>query len=161
MSALEEDASPGPALLVEKLPHAIHKGQQARRDFDERSLEGGPVDFPDADNYLARLGHAAAQIEEVGSAAVQAALSEHVTNVAQFIVSVPVLLTNGVIVLGCLMYLLILSPRVFLVTVPFIVLGSLGYHRAHLRAIRDLRAGAAAQRDRLSRAAHRRGPARN
>lgn len=94
------------------------------------------------------LGAPLRQIEEVGSAAVQAALSEHVTNVAQFFVSVPVLLTNGVIVLGCLMYLLILSPRVFLVTVPFIVLGSLGYHHAHLRAIRDLRAGAAAQ-DRL------------
>ena len=88
------------------------------------------------------------QIEQIGSPAVQSALSEHTASVSQFFVNMPVLLTNGVIVVGCLIYLTFLSPQVFLVTLPFVALGSVGYHLVHVRAITYLRSGAAEQ-DRL------------
>jgi putative pyoverdin transport system ATP-binding/permease protein len=87
-------------------------------------------------------------LEQVGSAKVQAALSEHSASVGQFFVSLPSLLTNGASVLGCLVYLIVLSPRIFLLTLLLVALGSVGYHLTHLRAIRYLRAGAAEQ-DRL------------
>jgi putative pyoverdin transport system ATP-binding/permease protein len=84
-------------------------------------------------------------LEQVGAPRVQSALSEHTTRVTEFFVNVPTLLMNGAIVVGCLTYLVVLSPRIFLVTLPFIALGALGYHLAHLKAIRYLRAGAAEQ----------------
>ena len=84
-------------------------------------------------------------LEQVGIPRVQSALSEHTTRVTEFFISVPALLTNGVIVIGCLIYLVLLSPRIFLVTLPFVVLGAFAYHLAHLRAIKYLRAGAADQ----------------
>ncbi len=80
-------------------------------------------------------------LEEVGPPRVQAALSEHAGQVAEFFVSLPMLVTNGTIVVGCLVYLVVLSPQVFLVTLPFIVLGALAYHLANLKAIGYLRAG--------------------
>ncbi len=85
------------------------------------------------------------QLEEVGSARVFSALSEPATRVSEFFVIVPALLTNGAIVIGCLAYLVLLSPRIFLVTVPFLLLAAPAYHVAHLRAIRHLRAGAEEQ----------------
>ncbi len=41
--------------------------------------------------------------------------------------------------------MLFLSPRIFLVTLPFVALGALGYHLANLKAIKHLRAGTAEQ----------------
>ncbi|MFC4314143.1 cyclic peptide export ABC transporter [Steroidobacter flavus] len=84
-------------------------------------------------------------LERVGSASVQSALSEHTASVTQFFVSVPALLTSGAIVVGCLIYLMVLSPRIFLVTLPFVALGAFGYHLAHLKAINYLRSGTAEQ----------------
>jgi putative ATP-binding cassette transporter len=85
------------------------------------------------------------QLEQVGPSQVQSALSEHTSRVTDFFVSVPTLLTNGVIVLGGLIYLVLLSPRIFLITVPFVALGALGYHLVHLKAIHYLRVGTAEQ----------------
>jgi putative ATP-binding cassette transporter len=87
-------------------------------------------------------------LERVGSARVQSALSEHSTNVAQFFVSLPVILTNTVVVVGCLCYLALLSWQIFLMAIAVIGLGSIGYHLAHLRAIRLLDQ-ASTEQDRL------------
>ena len=78
------------------------------------------------------------QLEQLGAARVQSALSEHCTRVAEFFVSFPIILTNAIIVMGCLAYLALLSWQVFLLAVLVIGFGSVGYHLAHLRAIRHL-----------------------
>ena len=78
------------------------------------------------------------QLELLGAARVQSALSEHCTRVAEFFVSFPVILTNAVVVAGCLVYMAFLSWQVFLLAILVIGFGSLGYHLAHLRAIRHL-----------------------
>ncbi|MDO5103951.1 MAG: cyclic peptide export ABC transporter [Lautropia sp.] len=88
------------------------------------------------------------QLEELGGAKVQSALSEHSTTVAEFFVNLPVILVNAITVLGCLIYLAWLSWTVFLAAVVVIGLGSLGYHLVHLRAIRHLEA-ASKEQDRL------------
>lgn len=77
-------------------------------------------------------------LEKIGSAKIHSALSEHSANVAEFFVSVPAILTNAVIVAGCLVYMALLSWQVFIMAIVVIGLGSLGYHFAHLRAIRHL-----------------------
>lgn len=87
-------------------------------------------------------------LELIGAGRVQSALSEHSTRVAEFFVSFPIILTNAVIVAGCLVYMALLSWQVFLLAVVVIGLGSLGYHLAHLRAIRHLNV-AAEEQDRL------------
>ncbi len=78
------------------------------------------------------------QLESLGAARIQSALSEHCTRVAEFFVSFPVILTNAVVVIGCLIYMAFLSWQVFLLAILVIGFGSLGYHLAHLRAIRHL-----------------------
>jgi putative ATP-binding cassette transporter len=88
------------------------------------------------------------RIEEVGGPRVQSALSEHSANVAEFFVSLPAILVNAIIVGGCLVYMAWLSWQVFLAAAVVIGLGSLGYHLAHLRAIRHLD-DASKEQDRL------------
>lgn len=88
------------------------------------------------------------RLEEIGGPRVQSALSEHSTKVADFFVSVPAILVNAVTVAGCLLYMAWLSWHVFLAAALLVVLGSLGYHFAHLRAIRHLEA-ASREQDRL------------
>nr|WP_218863622.1 ATP-binding cassette domain-containing protein [Pigmentiphaga litoralis] len=78
------------------------------------------------------------RLEEIGGPRVQSALSEHSTQVAEFFVSFPTILVNAIIVTGCLVYMALLSWYVFLAAVVVIGLGSVGYHLAHLRAIRHL-----------------------
>lgn len=87
-------------------------------------------------------------LEQVGAAKVQSALADNVTDVARFFVSVPNILTNGVIVLGCLVYLAMLSSDVFLAAVGVIFLGSLGYLLAQRKAARHLES-ASREQDRL------------
>ncbi len=88
------------------------------------------------------------RLEILGGARVQSALSEHSTNVAQFFVSLPAILTNSVIVIGCMFYMAMLSWKIFLAAVIMIGLGSLGYHLAHLKAIKHL-SKASKEQDRL------------
>ncbi|NRR28590.1 cyclic peptide export ABC transporter [Oxalobacteraceae bacterium] len=78
------------------------------------------------------------RLEALGGARVQSALSEHSAHVADFFVSAPSILINGIVVLGCLSYMAWLSWQVFCAAVLVIGLGSLGYHLAHLRAIGHL-----------------------
>lgn len=89
-----------------------------------------------------------AHFERVGSARIQSALTEHSNNVAVLFVSLPVILTNTVIVVGCLGYLAMLSWQVFLFALGVIGLGAVGYHLVHLRAIRYLQS-ASSEQDRL------------
>ncbi|MGS1107008.1 cyclic peptide export ABC transporter [Achromobacter anxifer] len=88
------------------------------------------------------------RLEEIGGPKVQSALSEHSARVAEFFVSFPTILVNAIIVAGCLAYMAWLSWQVFLAAVVVIGLGSLGYHLAHLRAIRHLEV-ASKEQDRL------------
>ena len=101
----------------------------------------------DLRRHIAERANAAGfrQLEQVGAARVQSALAEHATSVAQFFVSMPTILTNAVIVVGCLVYLALLSWQVFLIAIVVIGLGSVGYHLAHLRAIRHLNVAAREQ----------------
>ena len=78
------------------------------------------------------------RLERLGGPKIQSVLSEHSANVAQFFVSLPAILTNAVIVTGCMIYMALLSWPVFLVAVLMIGLGSLCYHLVHLQAIRHL-----------------------
>lgn len=78
------------------------------------------------------------QLEVLGAARIQSALSEHCTRVAEFFVSFPVILTNAVVVIGCLVYMAVLSWQVFILAILVIGIGSLGYHLVHLRAIQHL-----------------------
>ncbi|MCW4148798.1 cyclic peptide export ABC transporter [Halomonas sp. 18H] len=89
-----------------------------------------------------------AHFERVGSARIQSALTEHSNNVAVLFVSLPVILTNTVIVVGCLGYLAMLSWQVFLFALGVIGLGAVGYHLVHLRAIHYLQT-ASSEQDRL------------
>ncbi|MCO7245654.1 cyclic peptide export ABC transporter [Halomonas sp. Mc5H-6] len=89
-----------------------------------------------------------AHFERAGSARIQSALTEHSNNVAVLFVSLPVILTNTVIVVGCLGYLAMLSWQVFLFALGVIGLGAVGYHLVHLRAIRYLQS-ASSEQDRL------------
>jgi putative ATP-binding cassette transporter len=87
-------------------------------------------------------------LETVGAARIQSALAEHCTRVAEFFVSFPIILMNAVIVAGCLLYMAWLSWQVFLLAIIVVGLGSVGYHLAHLRAIRHLN-NASLEQDRL------------
>ena len=88
------------------------------------------------------------RLEEIGGPRVQSALSEHSARVAEFFVTFPAILVNAIVVAGCLVYMAWLSWQVFLAAALLIVLGSLGYHLAHLRAIGHLSA-ASKEQDRL------------
>lgn len=88
------------------------------------------------------------RLEEIGGPRVQSALSEHSATVAEFFVSFPAILVNAIVVAGCLTYMAWLSWQIFLAAAVVIGLGSLGYHLAHLRAIRHLDA-ASKEQDRL------------
>lgn len=88
------------------------------------------------------------RLEEIGGGRVQSALSEHSARVAEFFVSMPAILVNAITVGGCLVYLAWLSWQVFLAAAGVIALGSLGYHFAHLRALRHLEC-ASKEQDRL------------
>lgn len=116
-------------ILFERLAHGVHA--QTRSFICERVLH---ADY--------------ARLEQVGAPAIQAALTEHSTNVSSFFVSFPAILTNAIVVTGCLIYMATLSGQVFACAALVIGLGALGYHLAHLRAIRHLRQ-ASGEQDRL------------
>jgi putative pyoverdin transport system ATP-binding/permease protein len=117
------------AVLFERLSQSAHA--EMRRFISSRVID---TDFR--------------RLEEIGGPRVHSALSEHSAKVAEFFVSFPAILVNAVIVAGCLVYMAWLSWMVFLAAALVIGLGSLGYHLAHLRAIRHLDV-AAKEQDRL------------
>jgi putative pyoverdin transport system ATP-binding/permease protein len=79
------------------------------------------------------------EIERRGSARLMATLTEDVSTVSHFFVSLPELLMHGAIVVGCLGYLGSLSWQVFLFACAIVAVGSLGYHVAENRALGALR----------------------
>lgn len=78
------------------------------------------------------------RLEVLGDAKVQSALAEHSTNISGFFMSLPGILTNSVIVVGCMIYMASLSWVIFLAAVAMIIFGALGYHFVHMRAITHL-----------------------
>ncbi|MFT5756399.1 MAG: putative ATP-binding cassette transporter [Alteromonadaceae bacterium] len=84
-------------------------------------------------------------LEEVGGARVQSALSEHCLKVAEFFIRLPVIVVNGIIVIGCMVYISWLSGEIFLISLLVLGLGSLGYHQVHLKAIQYLNRAAQEQ----------------
>lgn len=94
------------------------------------------------------LGASYRQLEIVGSARVQSALTDHSATLANLFVALPGLVSNSVVVLGCLVYLSVLSWPVFLGALLAIVLGAYGYHLGHMRALAHLER-AASEQDRL------------
>lgn len=88
------------------------------------------------------------QLEETGSAKIHSALSEHCASVVQFFVTLPSLLNNSVVVIGCMVYLALLSWQIFLAAVVMVGLGSLGHYLAQLKALEFLKK-ASREQDRL------------
>jgi putative ATP-binding cassette transporter len=101
-----------------------------------------------SERTLARLrAHVSAQfaeapysrIEAIGGARLQAVLTEDVGVVAGFFVTLPELVMHAAIVIGCLLYLGVLSWQLLLFALAMVVLGSLGYLFAESRAMTHLR----------------------
>lgn len=84
-------------------------------------------------------------IESHGSARLLAVLTDDVRTVADFFVALPSFTLHGAVVAGCLAYLGILSWQVFAFALVFLLLGALGYHVAHVRALGHLRRSRLAQ----------------
>lgn len=84
-------------------------------------------------------------IERHGSARLLAVLIDDVRTVSDFFVALPNFTMHGAVVAGCLVYLGILSWQVFLFALVFTVLGAVGYHLAHVRALAHLRTARLAQ----------------
>ena len=78
-------------------------------------------------------------IEQRGSAKLLAVLTEDVHSVSHFFVMLPELLMHGAVVVGCLIYLGMLSWQVFCFALMMVLFGSLGYHLADVRALDALR----------------------
>jgi putative ATP-binding cassette transporter len=79
-------------------------------------------------------------IESRGPGELLAVLTEDTNTLAQFFQTLPGLVMHGTVVVGCLFYLGFLSAKVLLFALGMVVLGSLGYHYAEVRAIKHLRA---------------------
>ena len=78
-------------------------------------------------------------IEVHGSARLLAVLVDDVRTVSDFFVALPNFTMHGAVVIGCLVYLGILSWQVFVFALVFTTLGAVGYHAAHVRALGHLR----------------------
>lgn len=88
------------------------------------------------------------QLEVIGSPKVHSALSEHCTSVVQFFVTLPSLLNNSVVVIGCMVYLFILSWQIFFAAIVMVGLASLGHYLAQFKALGFLKK-ASREQDRL------------
>lgn len=78
------------------------------------------------------------KLEEIGAPRVQSALSEHSAKVAEFFVCFPAILTNAVVVGGCMVYLALLSWQIFGAAVVVIGVGTWCYQLAQRRAVTHL-----------------------
>ena len=79
------------------------------------------------------------QLQHLGGAKIQSALTDHSQNVANFFIGLPKIIMNSVIVIGCLTYLAVLSLNVLFIAVIVMSLGGLSYHLVHLKAIKHLK----------------------
>lgn len=79
------------------------------------------------------------RLEMVGRARIQSLLTDDAMAIASFTVACPVVVTNAVIVIGCLAYLAYLSWLMFLIAVGMVLIGSFGYHLCHQKVLDYLR----------------------
>ncbi|MDT6961885.1 cyclic peptide export ABC transporter [Cupriavidus sp. SZY C1] len=84
-------------------------------------------------------------IEQTGNARVQAALADDSQHVANGLSVIPVVLTNAMVVLGCLGYLAWLSLPTFGIACAILGIGSWVYHLNHRRALVHLKQAGTAQ----------------
>ncbi len=121
-------ASAGAAMGAQVVSRALfaHLGQQSL-GFLRRRIARAVVDAP----YR--------QVETTGKARIQALLTDDSNAVAAFFLGFPVMVTNSLIVTGCLGYLAYLSPAMFAVAIAVVGLGSAGYHRVHQKVLAYLR----------------------
>lgn len=75
-------------------------------------------------------------LEEIGAPRILAVLTEDISVIINSLLLVPLLCINTAIVVGCLIYLALLSPTAFVLVVGFMLLGSLSYQLALRRGIR-------------------------
>ncbi|MFM0736459.1 cyclic peptide export ABC transporter [Paraburkholderia xenovorans] len=79
------------------------------------------------------------QLETIGAARLQSLASDDAALVATLFASLPIIVMNGAIVAGSLVYLGMLSWRTLLFVAAALALGSLAFHLAHGRAMVHLR----------------------
>ncbi len=80
------------------------------------------------------------QMEESGGHRLLAVLTEDVNIISSSLLSIPHILSNSAIIIGCLLYLAWLSPFVFLALLAFMAVGFVTYQLPMSRAIRFIRA---------------------
>ncbi len=68
-----------------------------------------------------------AKIEELGAARLTVALTEDIFSITNAATLIPILFINFSLVIGCMVYLIWLSPMVFLMVLAFIVVGIVSY----------------------------------
>lgn len=88
------------------------------------------------------------QIETLGASRAQSIITDDSTSVSMLFFTLPNIVMQGSIVLGCLGYLAWLSLPIFFLALTVVILGSLGYSVGGSTAIASLRAAGQAQ-DRL------------
>ncbi|AKH62654.1 MULTISPECIES: cyclic peptide export ABC transporter [Photorhabdus] len=88
------------------------------------------------------------QIEVLGASRAQSIITDDATNVSLLFFTLPNIVMQGSIVLGCLGYLAWLSWPVFFLALAIVIIGSLGYSLGGTKAINSFNAAGKAQ-DRL------------
>lgn len=79
------------------------------------------------------------RLEKTGMAKTLSVFTQDLDTLVVFFVSMPNLFIYGAVIIGCLIYLGMLSPVVLGMALAAIILGSLGYRAAHGRALALLR----------------------
>jgi putative ATP-binding cassette transporter len=79
------------------------------------------------------------EVEAQGPARIGVVLGEDIAAVAEFFVTLPRLVVQGAVVLGCLAYLAVLSPAAFGLALFMVALGSVRHYWGVRRASDDLR----------------------
>ncbi|WP_225770544.1 cyclic peptide export ABC transporter [Inquilinus sp. Marseille-Q2685] len=88
------------------------------------------------------------QLEVVGRARIQSLLTDDASAIATFCMGLPILVTNGVVILGVLAYLVTLSWTFLLLAAAVMVLGSIGHQLGYRRVLSHFREAGRGQ-DRL------------
>ncbi|MGS0897328.1 cyclic peptide export ABC transporter [Burkholderia stagnalis] len=89
---------------------------------------------------IRRIGDAPYQLlERHGAARALSVLTDDLDTIVVFFVSLPTLAMQGAVIAGCLGYLGYLSWKILLIAVVTVLVGALGFHFAHGRAVFHLR----------------------
>ncbi|KGM31674.1 peptide ABC transporter [Inquilinus limosus MP06] len=88
------------------------------------------------------------RLEIVGRARIQSLLTDDASAIANFCMGLPILVTNGVVILGVLAYLAALSWTFLLLTAVVLLLGSVGHQLSYRRVLSHFREAGRGQ-DRL------------